>query len=76
MLMGIFTHDKDFKKTEFNIFDQRKFVSENVTIHPVSGNTSFIIELDHVYLQIRVKPMNSFTAPSMKVNCSIKFKED
>ncbi|MBG07346.1 MAG: hypothetical protein CME68_01180 [Halobacteriovoraceae bacterium] len=36
------------------------------------GLSSFEIRLKTFILQIRVKPMNIFTVPAMKVNCSIK----
>ncbi|WP_412462554.1 hypothetical protein [Halobacteriovorax sp. RT-2-6] len=35
--------------------------------------SSFNIEIENDKLQIRVKPMNKFTAPSYKINCSMKF---
>lgn len=36
------------------------------------GLSSFEIELATQRLQIRVKPMNTFTTPSYKINCSVK----
>lgn len=36
------------------------------------SNTSFSISLGKLLLQIRIKPMNKFTAKSFKVNCSVK----
>ena len=36
------------------------------------GLSSFEIGLESLTLQIRVKPMNIFTVPAMKVNCSVK----
>ncbi|MEE2744038.1 MAG: hypothetical protein VYD54_09035 [Bdellovibrionota bacterium] len=36
------------------------------------GLSSFDICLESLTLQIRVKPMNIFTVPGMKVNCSVK----
>ncbi|MDH4468830.1 MAG: hypothetical protein QE271_12295 [Bacteriovoracaceae bacterium] len=35
---------------------------------------SFSLDFDQFELQIRLKPMNKFTAPSPKVNCSVKWK--
>ena len=35
--------------------------------------TSFQLDLKEWKLQIRIKPMNKFTSPSYKVNCSVKF---
>ena len=36
------------------------------------GLSSFDVCLESLTLQIRVKPMNVFTVPGMKVNCSVK----
>ena len=36
------------------------------------GLSSFEIDFESLTLQIRVKPMNIFTVPAMKVNCSVK----
>lgn len=36
--------------------------------------SSFNILIGEDNLQVRVKPMNKFTAPSYKINCSMKFK--
>lgn len=38
-----------------------------------TNDTSFQIDLKEWKLQIRIKPMNKFTSPSYKVNCSVKF---
>ena len=46
----------------------------NATIGEHKANlASFTIQLKHLSLQIRVKPMNVFTQAAMKVNCSLKF---
>lgn len=46
---------------------------EEVAIGDLKGNiNSFEIKLANYLLQIRVKPMNKFTAPSVKINCSNK----
>lgn len=37
------------------------------------AKSSFAINFPHLILQIRMKPMNKFTAGSMKVNCSVKY---
>lgn len=40
---------------------------------PFKTNTSsFEIMVDKLILQIRIKPMNKFTTPSYKVNCSVR----
>lgn len=36
------------------------------------GLSSFEVKFKQFTLQIRVKPMNKFTAPSFKINCSVK----
>ena len=36
------------------------------------GLANFEIKLPKRLLQVRIKPMNKFTAPSFKVNCSVK----
>ena len=37
-----------------------------------SSQTSFLINLYSSQLQIRIKPMNKFTVPGFKINCSVK----
>jgi len=39
-----------------------------------SGLSSFEIDLLGATLQIRVKPMNRFTTPGLKINCSLKHR--
>ena len=42
-------------------------------IGPIKDNlSSFEIKAGTMILQIRVKPMNIFTTPAVKINCSIK----
>ena len=76
MIVYIFGHDKIFQKLSMKYYDHRHLKTNSIKISEINGNTSFNIELDQLSLQIRVKPMNSFLAPSMKVNCSVKFKGD
>jgi hypothetical protein len=38
-----------------------------------SDISSFEIQLKDVLLQIRLKPMNTFTVPALKVNCSVRY---
>jgi hypothetical protein len=40
---------------------------------PKKNVSFFVIQLAHCLLQIRVKPMNIFTVPSLKINCSVKY---
>lgn len=47
-------------------FEELKFVKHNDDI------SSFELQLKNIQLQIRLKPMNKFTVPGLKVNCSIK----
>ncbi len=42
---------------------------------PKKGLASFEVEFTGLSLQIRVKPMNVFTTPALKVNCSVRLKE-
>lgn len=45
----------------------------SLRFHPVKqGLSSFLLEFGHFKLQLRLKPMNSFTTPGYKVNCSYK----
>ena len=74
MNIFIFSHDKCFSQISMKNYGQSELETSSLKISEVCGNTSFNIELDRLILQIRVKPMNSFLAPSMKVNCSVKFK--
>ena len=44
-----------------------------ISIMPLKkGISSFEIKMGEVVLQIRLKPMNKFTVPALKVNCSVK----
>lgn len=43
-------------------------------IPPARGSSYFLVDYKKVSLQIRVKPMRDFTAPAMKINCSVKLK--
>ncbi|WP_127717647.1 hypothetical protein [Halobacteriovorax sp. HLS] len=46
---------------------------EMIEILPLKESiSSFEIQLNHLKLQIRVKPMNKFTSAAFKINCSIK----
>ncbi len=36
------------------------------------GKSSFELQLKKIILQIRCKPMNKFTVPALKINCSMK----
>lgn len=57
-LMEITDIENELKALQFRIDDKEK--------------SSFEIALSKVILQIRCKPMNKFTVPGLKINCSIK----
>lgn len=58
-----------------NLEDCRRNL-DHVAFPPLKkGISSFAINMKDSILQIRVKPMNKFTVPSPKVNCSVKFLE-
>ena len=74
IIVFTFYHDAGFSSPKLVVHDSSVLGTERIKIGEVSGHTSFNIEFDQLTLQVRVKPMNSFLAPSMKVNCSVKFK--
>lgn len=76
MKVYTFVHDANFSTPRMTVHDAAVTDTQKIDISDVTGNTSFFVKLDQLILQIRVKPMNSFLAPSMKVNCSVKFKDD
>ena len=66
--------DNKYKYNGVNIFDYQYFITIFNSIEFIRGGStsSFSIVLDGLILQIRVKPMNKFTTPAVKINCSIK----
>ena len=50
--------DEELRSLKFRMDDKEK--------------SSFEISLSKILLQIRCKPMNKFTVPGLKINCSIK----
>ena len=57
---------------DYSIFmcaDSMHSAKVNFPVH-LSGCSYFTLEVGTVLLQIRAKPMNIFTAPSLKINCS------
>lgn len=51
-----------------------KHSCKKLTLVPLKENlASFELELVGMRLQIRVKPMNRFTTPALKINCSVKY---
>lgn len=73
LIQAIVTHDKyQIKSVLVKEFNDCK--SELVCLDDHDEKISnFEIHVDKVLLQIRIKPMNQFTARSFKVNCSIKY---
>lgn len=52
---------------------ERRMQLKDLTISaPVDEQASFSFQLGPSTLQIRVKPMNKFTQPALKVNCSVR----
>ncbi|MFT6071423.1 MAG: hypothetical protein ACJAT2_001602 [Bacteriovoracaceae bacterium] len=47
-------------------------LEEAVLIPPKEGLSSFEMKMEDCSFQIRLKPMNKFTVPGLKVNCSLK----
>lgn len=44
-------------------------------IPPKEGLSSFEMKMDDCSFQVRLKPMNKFTVPGLKVNCSLKLQK-
>ena len=65
----------DYQLGEVRLIDQHSTgcLLEEVAIMPLKkGLSSFEIHLRKLVLQVRIKPMNKFTVPGLKVNCSIR----
>ena len=73
----ICTHRDNYKKIEANIYrceDIEKRL-DSFILEPLRKEiSSFEISSDNAILQIRIKPMNKFTVPGLKINCSINYK--
>jgi hypothetical protein len=68
----------DGNKSKYELSDihisQYKDLYDKVKILPLKKEiSSFDISLGKDILQLRIKPMNKFTTPSYKVNCSIRY---
>jgi hypothetical protein len=80
MLMGVSNIDiiqviafhSGNKLSSISIHEFEK-ISQLTVDEPKTNISSFLIHSSASQLQIRLKPMNVFTQPSMKVNCAIKF---
>ena len=55
-----------------NIIVEKSPIEKDSCLMSYGKKASFEILLDQRILQIRVKPMNKFTTPGLKVNCSVK----
>lgn len=65
--------DHIFRRVKIISFSDLEKEAEQVEILPLKkGLSSFEIKLSFLILQIRVKPMNCFTVPGVKINCSVK----
>lgn len=61
------------KVRTISALDITKGLSDYEFSRSSEAKSSFAINFPHLILQIRMKPMNKFTAGSMKVNCSVKY---
>ena len=58
-----------------NLYSFKEEDVENKTLYKsILNNRIELLNFNNIHLQIRVKPMNKFTVPGLKVNCSIKMK--
>lgn len=72
-LMCFYRGDYEFSHCEFESDVDSFFRDDQVLIHELKPELgSFEIEIGDIILQIRVKPMNKFTASAHKINCSLK----
>lgn len=72
-LMCFYKGEYEFSHCEFETNVETFFKDDLVTIHPLKKELgSFEIQIGEIALQIRVKPMNKFTASAHKINCSLK----
>ena len=71
-------HEKHFfKNLEIKRYEDFFFPLMDAKIESLKPNmSSFNILFGKTILQIRVKPMNKFTTPSYKINCSIKINKE
>jgi hypothetical protein len=72
-IIQVTTFHKDHKYESISIKTFFAFNNIKISIKPFNIGNHFVeILIDNILLQIRIKPMNKFTTPSYKVNCSIK----
>jgi len=67
---------KQYRLNSFKIHTEKDVVAQfgRMQLAPLQKDiSSFEILLETWRLQIRMKPMNKFTVPGLKVNCSVKY---
>jgi hypothetical protein len=69
-------YKKGYSLDGLQVSDLSDFSDQVELIPPKPGNSSFEIKFAKQALQLRIKPMNKFTTPSYKVNCSIRYLKD
>lgn len=75
--VSCYHQDHQLKTIEIKKIEDFFLPGMNVKIEELKSNMSaFDIYFGNIILQIRVKPMNKFTTPSYKINCSIKFNKE
>lgn len=76
--VNCFHQNYEFKKVSIKKFED--YFSDELKVFeilPLKKSASSIdIVIGKIVLQIRVKPMNKFTTPAYKINCSIKVKDE
>lgn len=76
--LSCFYQNNSQGKYQFDHVQEHEGIREILKSHPPvirelkNGLSSFEVSVGEWILQIRVKPMNRFTQPSYKVNCSVK----
>lgn len=70
-------YDQEYSLNELEVLGRDELMQEleKMEIQPEAPTkSSFEIYSDRFILQVRIKPMNEFTVPSYKVNCSLKVR--
>jgi len=62
----------EYQISEVLVDTFHEFIEFNYLSEPVD-KFSFEISIGEKILQVRCKPMNKFSAPSLKINCSVKY---
>jgi hypothetical protein len=65
--------DYQLKSVSIRRHNEVKEKLDGLILRPLKdGISSFEFELEGLLFQIRVKPMNKFTSPALKINCSLR----